>query len=425
MRVTVSLGIKHYYREVHIVGREHLQHNGPQIFLSNHPCTVMDPLNVVRLSRQQSFFLVNYSMFKTPITNWIFRTFYCIPIKRREDVEASQAINNQEGFEQCNAFLQGGGTLYIAPEGNSFMDWKLRPFKTGTARIAFSAMLGNDLPFHIVPTGLTYFDGHLFRGNLHIHIGKPIDVRPFFVSYLTEPQKAVESLTDYIHAQMLPLLVDTTDKAQELVLYHGDKLEQSQQPLVIATRYQRLRVWADRLKSLEVSTPDEYQKLTEIAANFGKTLKINGISHHNIINETKLLHQVIGAVLLLILSPLSLYGWLQHIFAVGLPMLGIRLTKPYIGYDAAFKFGMGYFTVPLFYALQAGLVWHFSGNGWIGLLYLVTLPVFGFFADWHTSAIRRWFQNNRWMILQRRDPNLSNFLQQQANTIISFCHGKD
>ncbi len=418
MRVTIGFGSRYYYREITIVGLENLQQHGPQIVVSNHPNTVMDALHVARLTKEQSFFLVNYSMFKNPITNFIFRTLYCIPIRRREDVQPDESIDNTEGFSQCDVFLRGGGTLFIAPEGSSYLDWKLRPLKTGTARIAFSAMKDNDLPFHIVPVGLTYFDGHQFGGALYLEAGTPIDVRPFMSAYEANPSTAYETLTAYISEQMRPLMLDTTDKAQETLLYHFDKLL-GLENLPLEARYLQLSRWIETIKQLAIEQPEKYASLTETAETYAQTLMSQGVSHQNTASGVPtVFRKSINIVTLILLLPLSIYGWTQHLFAVGLPLLGIYLTKPYIGYYSAFKFGMGYFTFPLFYMIQTLAVWYFTHNGLTALTYLVTLPVFGFIADWHTTAVKTWMQNSRWSILQKTQPAITKTLEEQARTIV-------
>ena len=107
-------------------------------------------------SNRQVAFLANASLFASSFANW-FLSQYCVPIQRKTDV-ANKNVDNDKSFERCDAFLSNGGCLYIAPEGTSDMERRLRPIKTGTARIALSAEAKNafQLGLKIIPVGLTY-----------------------------------------------------------------------------------------------------------------------------------------------------------------------------------------------------------------------------------------------------------------------------
>ena len=62
----------------------------PAIIVSNHPSTLMDPLNVSKEVNGIVFFLANAGMFKHWFSNWFFSTCYCIKIERKEDVGAKR-----------------------------------------------------------------------------------------------------------------------------------------------------------------------------------------------------------------------------------------------------------------------------------------------------------------------------------------------
>jgi 1-acyl-sn-glycerol-3-phosphate acyltransferase len=128
---------------------------------------MLDPLNAAEEIQTEVFFLANAGLFKNPVAGWILRKLYCIPIQRYEDT-GGKPLNNKASFEQAIRHLAQGGCLYIAPEGTSYVNRRLRKLKTGTARIAFATESSHDfqLGLCILPVGLNYSDPTQFRSQL-------------------------------------------------------------------------------------------------------------------------------------------------------------------------------------------------------------------------------------------------------------------
>ena len=127
----------------------------PTILSSNHPNTMLDCLNVAeRIPWQMTHFLGNANMFQGKIGNWFFTNFFVIPIQRKED-SGNRKFDNKKSFAKVNAFLESGGALFIAPEGGSNIARRLRPLKSGTARMALNTEHENDfqLGLEILPIG--------------------------------------------------------------------------------------------------------------------------------------------------------------------------------------------------------------------------------------------------------------------------------
>ena len=108
LRLLSAAAVSVFYRRRTVLGREHLRFEGPAIVISNHPSTLMEPLNVGIHVRQEMFFLANYSLFKHPLSSWILTRLFCIPVKRREDVAEGEARDNDnlQSFIFASPFLQ-------------------------------------------------------------------------------------------------------------------------------------------------------------------------------------------------------------------------------------------------------------------------------------------------------------------------------
>ena len=79
------LTIRIFYSKYTVINGDRLKFKNPAIVISNHPSTLMDPLNVGISVPKQVSFLANASLFKSPVTG-TFLNQYCIPIERPKDV---------------------------------------------------------------------------------------------------------------------------------------------------------------------------------------------------------------------------------------------------------------------------------------------------------------------------------------------------
>ncbi len=179
----------------------------------NHPNGLIDPLFLLCLSPRPVSFLAKAPLFHMPVIGWFVKAMGSIPVYRRQDGGFDPA-KNRATFERARAILSSGGVIAIFPEGASHGDPKLRPLKTGAARIALgaSSMKGNDHPLQIVPLGIYYTAKGIFRSSALLYFGQPISVDAIALEPSGEPPSdAVHALTDRIeHA-----LSDVTLQADE------------------------------------------------------------------------------------------------------------------------------------------------------------------------------------------------------------------
>src|SRR2546426_7312084 len=108
-----------------------------------------------------------------PVVGFFCRALDAVPVHRRQDAGFDGA-QNRETFEAARRVLAHGGAIAIFPEGASHSEPKLRPFKTGAARIALgaAAALSAAPPVRIVPAGLYYRAKRTFRSAALLYFGR-------------------------------------------------------------------------------------------------------------------------------------------------------------------------------------------------------------------------------------------------------------
>jgi glycerol-3-phosphate O-acyltransferase/dihydroxyacetone phosphate acyltransferase len=399
LRALAWIGPGVFYRRRLVLGREHLRFDGPAVVIANHPSTLTDVLNAGLPVHQEMFFLANYGLFRHPVTNWLFRRLFAIPVKRREDVEEGEARNNDAAFEQSYRHLEKGGVLFIAPEGVSYMNRIVRPFKTGTARIAAGAAARNDwkLDVQIVPIGLTYDAPHLFRSNVVVVAGEPVHVRDWSEAWAADPVQAADDLTAHLEARLRSLTVHTRDEAGDLFVARLETVLANNRPLPPPAAFRRSQRVAEGFiadDELETTTTAYFEALR--AAD----LTDAGLSAL----RQPALRAWAEAYFLVLGFPLAAAGLAFWLLPCFIPWLLNRQLKLYIGYSSTVKILAGLFTFPLAlwgaYRLGAG----YFGEAWVGLLSVSAAVGLGYFAERYLDVWKHFWERWKAVRLVRRAP---------------------
>jgi len=416
LRFTARVGMTFFYRKRLILGRGYTRFDGPAIVVSNHPSTLMDPLNVGIPIRQEMFFLANYSLFKNPVSNWIFSRHFCIPVKRKEDVAEGEVRNNDAAFEASFQHLEKNGVLYIAAEGVSWMNRYVRPFKTGTARIAFGTENRHDwqLDVKIIPVGVSYEAPNLFRSRMYVEYGPPLDPRSWAAAYQENPEKAVADFTTHIENTVRGLTLNSGGEEGDVWVGQVEALLRSSPPPKLHPSEQSRYFF---LKSFLQQNIDNQVFKAETQAYF------DGLSRANI-TDLGLAQQISSRAKR---ATLSLFALLFPFFIVGygfwflpcfIPAWVAKRLKLYIGYESNVKLLVGLFTFPI--ALWAAWKGAFAlcQHAWMAWLTLMVLVGGGYLTEAMLDQAKKWRQSRAAAAYARQHPEAwARLVQQRASLL--------
>lgn len=379
-----------YYRITFLQKENFKLPKGACIMTSNHPNTLIDVLMSVPFVNRRSHFLANAGLFKKPFFDWLWRTFWCIPIKRRQDNVAH--IDNEDSFAACDEFLTGGGLLFIAPEGTSHNERHVRGFKPGTARIAFSAEAKNGfkLGLHICCFGVSYEKPWRFRSNAYVLGASPIRVADYKEDYLKNPEAAIDSLTKLIENQTRSIVIDAADLSQDQLLskiemLNDTELKNDKIQLSPHQRFERAQRWAMELKALSLEQKSTFEAMSE---------RIN--SYFEQLDEYKLTDETVGStqfniisiLYLILFLPLFLLGTLVNVMPYGLTELLWQKLK-LEGYEATVRIvAGGLIILPICYTIEIN---------WLRLY--IDFPFFSL-AFWLVGIFSGIFAWNYWQQLK-------------------------
>lgn len=173
LRWLLGLSMRVFFRQIEVVGLEHVPASGAVIFAGNHPNSLIDPILILTTCGRICHFAAKDTLFTTRIMRALLRGLGAVPLARKDDHGA--AIDNQAAFSAMFDTLAAGRAIGIFPEGLSHDASQLARLKTGAARLALGAV-ERGTRVTIVPCGLTFVHPKRFRSRVLVQYGEPIEV---------------------------------------------------------------------------------------------------------------------------------------------------------------------------------------------------------------------------------------------------------
>ena len=221
--LTVALRV--FFRRIEVKGLKHVSREGAIIFVLNHPNALVDPAFLLCYAPRRVSFLAKAPLFKMPVIGWFARALEAIPVYRRQD-EGSDVSRNEETFTRARNLLKRGGTLAICPEGVSHSDTKLRPLKTGAARIALGVVAEDaKLELKIIPAGLYYTAKTAFRSAALLRFGEPVRVEHVALDAKGEPPaEAVRALSARIERALHDVTLNAEHEQALAIIKRAERI---------------------------------------------------------------------------------------------------------------------------------------------------------------------------------------------------------
>ena len=130
LKILVRIALHWYIGSKRKINLSKAAYSSPSLVIANHPNSFFDALLIEVYSRETLYFLVRGDIFKHPLANKVLRSLHMLPIYKKNDVDDFVAAN-EVTFNECVDLLQSGRHVLIFPEGRSYNDWQLHPFRKG------------------------------------------------------------------------------------------------------------------------------------------------------------------------------------------------------------------------------------------------------------------------------------------------------
>jgi 1-acyl-sn-glycerol-3-phosphate acyltransferase len=320
--VVLGLALRVFFRRIEVAGLERIPQREPVLFVLNHPNGLVDPVFILCLAPRRVSFLAKAPLFRMPVIGYFVRALDSLPVYRRQD-EGEDPTRNRETFELSRALLGRGGTIAICPEGVSHNEPRLKPLKTGAARIALgAASAGEGLDVRVVPAGLYYTAKTAFRSAALLYFGEPIRVEPVALDEAGEPpREAVRALSKRIEDAMREVILNAEHEEALATISRAERIFSSEvrgagDGPTLERELQLRRRFIEGYTRLRARAPERLTALDARIRRYEEELRQVGIDAEDLApprsTPAVAAHLVSRSLLFLILLPLALAGTLLH-----------------------------------------------------------------------------------------------------------------
>lgn len=396
VRSVVNFAIRLFYRvQVNQKPGFPVPHEGPVMFVGNHPNALVDPALIFCITPRKVTFLAKAPLFKMPVIGWLLKGLDALPVFRKQDTagDPSQMAKNEGTLEAAADALVANRAITIFPEGKSHSEPQMAELKTGAARIAFKAAK-RGAPVKIVPVGLTYGDKHRFRSEALIDIGEPILVSDYLPKTEAEEQQKVKLLTERIADDLRGVTLNLEEWADLPVIEMAEQLYALR---IGETPHDkdRLRRFAEGIKLFRREQPERFAKMRNEVMQFHRRLKLVRAKPEDL----SLVYQpaavwkfaIRNIAALLFGFPLFMFGVLLFFVPFQIPRTMVARTKVDWDQQATMKLVAALVLTPIWMTLLTFLAWKFLGLGWAIFTVVSVLPFALFtryFYERRRAAIR-------------------------------------
>jgi glycerol-3-phosphate O-acyltransferase / dihydroxyacetone phosphate acyltransferase len=389
-RIIVSLlrlAMRIYFKRVEIVGLEHVPLDTPVIFVLNHPNALVDPAVLLCGAPRPVSFLAKAPLFQMPVLGYFVKAMDSLPVYRHQD-EGADVSKNQETFVAARHLLARGGTIGICPEGVSHDEPRLRPIKTGAARIALGAVsTGEVTGLQIVPAGLYYTSKTKFRSSALLYFGKPIEVvRVELEPDGNPPRPAVRELSGQVEAALRSVMLDAEHEESLHTITRAERIFSSEEPdnESLAEELQLQQRFIKAYTLLRQHSPERLRRLEIRMSRFEEELTLAGVDPDDLSPPTSTAavfkHLISRLLLFLLLVAPAAIGAVFHYPAYRLGgYLATRISKHDEDVISTVKIISAMLLFPLTWWAVTILAWRLFGWPW-ALAVAVVVPLGGFVA---------------------------------------------
>lgn len=427
MRTLITLILRVFFRRIAVTGSGHVPAAGPVLFVLNHPNSLVDPLFLLAFAPRRVVFLAKEPLFRIPVIGWLTRAAGSIPVYRRQD--RADTSQNRAMFERVWQQLARGGAIALFPEGASHSDPKMRPLKTGAARMALGAASMNPgEAVRIVPGGLYYTAKVRFRSSAVLCFGEPIAVTSEPLGPDGEPAPdSVRALTARLQAALAQVTLQADQEDALRLVTRAERIFSSAEGAGTRDRDLRrqfelrqrfLRGYAE----LRSRIPERISAVEAMLARYDAELAAAGMVPENLLESRLTIGKVAGnasvaVATLLLLAPLAILGIAIHI--VPYQILGPLVTRvARVGRDvlATSKILAAAALFPLVWAALAAVTWRRWGAVPAAAT-LVAAPCTGYAALLFVEQFDRLVGSARGLSLRLLRPHAFRRLEAQRRKI--------
>jgi len=212
------IAIHFYCRKIIVNNKEMLAEGGPLLIASNHPNSFLDAIIVSTLFKSPVYSLARGDAFNRKIAAKLLKSCNMLPVYRKSEGAGNLGIN-YDTFNECEKLFRQNKIVLIFSEGGCINEWKLRPLKKGTARLAINAWQKN-IPLKVLPLGINYSSFKFYGKNVVLNFGNFISKKN--IQFAPNDGKTINNFNEKLQSQLKGLIfeVDKNDHKKLSSLFY-------------------------------------------------------------------------------------------------------------------------------------------------------------------------------------------------------------
>lgn len=347
----------------------------------------MDPLALACTNSCQSTWLARADLFQSKTARSVLNYLKLVPIYRIRDGKDNLS-NNEYIFALVTRLLENKKSAALFPEAAHSGKRQMLPHKKAIPRIALEAEEKNkfSLGLQIVPVGIYYSHYWAFNRSVIVQYGEPIEVSRYRKEYAENPQKAMLSLRDEIHARLLPLCLQINSEIhyqayediRQLVgkAYSGIKLLSKNKDLQLFLAEKEL---ISKLEYLESNQPEQFEYLIKATADYLKAAAEAGQTDQQIekAGEAQWNLLLIHLTAVILSVPVFVFGFVLNALPFFIPRRLLRKKVKDITFLSTFNFVAGLVVFPVVYLIESVLLFAVTESVIISVVAFILMPFTG------------------------------------------------
>ena len=209
LKTYARLALPLYCTKIVVNKKELLKIKGPVLFAANHPNSFLDGVILSTILDQTLYSLTRGDVFKNKTAGKILIWLKLLPVYRTSEGVQNLA-QNYTTFAACHEVFKKEKIVLIFSEASSINEWKLRPLRKGTARLAFSSW-SQGLNVKVIPLAFNYNSFKKFGKEVHLNFGKEIESETFKND---TDGRQLNDFTQSLEAQLRSLVYDANSEGE-------------------------------------------------------------------------------------------------------------------------------------------------------------------------------------------------------------------
>ena len=218
LKTYARLAIHLYCTKIVVNKKEMLKIKGPVLFAANHPNSFLDGVILSTLLDETLYSLTRGDVFENKIVNKILLWLKLLPIYRTSE-GAQNLAHNYNTFSSCHQVFKKKKVVLIFSEACSINEWKLRPLRKGTARLAFSSWQ-QGIDVKLIPLAFNYDSFKKFGKELHLNFGTEIKKELFIAD---TDGKQLNDVTQQLQQQLQSLVYKANNEKDAKKYFYSKK----------------------------------------------------------------------------------------------------------------------------------------------------------------------------------------------------------